>query len=1041
VSCLDKMNIGMADSEGDDDVSSSPESPETIHTGDGPPSSGGLDGLRLRPLPLLARRSFSGGDPLVRPQRQADQITTASEREDSDSDEFSYVDSTDDQSEESNSAALSRDELAEEVSEYLKHSMLEAVYGDSLSGSRTRRYEPKWPVDVEHAEPPLHQPASQGEANRKFRQLFRPLHGWHMLPETVNTAWGARARLQHITSTLVEHRQLRNKKPPPPEKRSGSLLLYRNLPDAAIEVNVWSLINAAHLAIQQEQLYVADRRITKAFSLASKLRYEPLIAKCWYWRGRVADGFGDRRTAADCFLEAMHCNGVYQEGELLSKAVVEYKEDLLQVLQERVDEKGEDKWSQLVGRAIRGIEPWFQPARDLPLHLSYSSSVTTAEEMSPKDVREKNNIHTGNSPGPQSPSEVQIDGFLNQVPGTGELAWYDKRSIRPRNIDWTMVTKMEAEAQKPGYVQKETIYETCQGFSLSFENSIRAEIFTEGFDNYPDLEDSVAWKVLKYSRIKALRRGRPERESLPQNVSKASTSGLTESNAESLAESPTENNDAVIEQPIGSAGAIHRGMPIRIDTSKTDVPVLPVQIHVALVRQVDRVDITAEEKIAAYEQVLRNDEHFDRQRKSRRRLELEEDTPEWRDDINDQRAKFDQFVAQEMAESGIELDHARTLVKQRNRDFLLEVWGPDGSRPPTPSPTRKAREKKRREWHEHRLQRFRAELTWLTYRRKYCTYMRLPVDRRELTAEPIRPSSAIAWLEHEHEKTAVSRGRPPQSSTVTTSGDQASSGTPAVGTNSLPESMGDTADTQGHIAIIPPLRLHQPPVQISNSRLDDDKRSDNDGVARGFNGSLPSDISSKARSDLNRRLGERGSREMIGSVSIDVMTDAMEQARLKKEEITMEQLAQIAEEAISMFVGRASSDGSRPASGDHDADSGDMSGAESFGTELGGSEEDGHSDWEDDDQEGDRQRTLDSTGRARSSHSTGTVSNTDKRVRAFHGNGPGPAPVRQARTSDSTDRGHAQRQASDLGGGGDLEDVDEGEDGDWEDEEEEDETW
>jgi hypothetical protein len=1020
----------MADSEGDDDVSSSPEPRETIHTGDGLPSSGGLDDLRLRPLPLLTRRSFSEGDPLVRPQQQADQSTTASEREDGDSDEFSYVDSTDNQSEESNSAALSRDELAEEVSGYLKHSMLEAVYGDSLSGSRTRRYEPKWPVDVEHAEPPLHQPASQGEANSKFRQLFRPLHGWHKLPETANTAWASRARLLHITSTLVEHRQLRNTKPPPPEKRSGNLLLYRNLPDAAIEVNVWSLINVAHLAIQQEQLYVADRRITKAFSLASKLRYEPLIAKCWYWRGRVADGFGDRRTAADCFLEAMHCNGVYQEGELLSKAVVEYKEDLLQVLKERVNEKGEDKWSQLVGRAVRGIEPWFQPARDLPPRLSYSSSVTTAEEMSPKDVRERNNIHTGNSSEPQSPSEVQIDGFLNQVPGTGELAWYDKRLIRPRNIDWTTVNKMEAEAQKPGYVQKETIYEMCQGFSLSFENSIRAEIFTEGFDNYPDLEHSVAWKVLKYSRIKALRRGRPERESLPQNVSKASTSGLTESNADSLVESPTENDDAIIEQPVGSAGAMHRGMPIRIDTSKTDFPVLPVQIHVALIGQADRLDITAEEKIAAYEQVLLNDEHFDRQRKSRRRLELEEDTPEWRDDINDQRVNFDQFVAQEMAEPGIELDHARMLVKQRNRDFLLEVWGPEGTRPPTPSPARKAREKKRKYWHEHLVQQFRAELTWLTYRRKYCTYMRLPADRREWTAEPIRPSSAIAWLEHEHEKTAASRGGPPQSSTVTTSGIQASSGTPAVGTNSPPESMGDTADTQGHIAIIPPFRLHQLPVQISDIRLDDDKRHDNDGVARGSNGSIPSDTSSKARSKLNRRLGERGSREMIGSVSIDAMTDAMEQARLKNEEISMEQLAQIAEEAITMFIGRSSSDGSRPASGDHDVDSGDMSGAESFGAELGCSEEDGHSDWEDDDQEGDRQRTLDRTGRSRSSHSTGTVSNTDKRVRAFNRNGPGPGPVCQAK-----------RQASDLGGGGDLEDVDEGEDGDWEDEAEEDETW
>lgn len=285
---------------------------------------------------------------------------------------------TDNYIRDSYSAAPPPSALTGKILQYLEDSMLEAVYGDSLSGCRTRRYEPKWPMDSAEIQTPLHQPISQGDAHSTFERLFRPLRCWYRLSEITNTAEEAHSKQKQIEAILAKHRQSRAAKRPS-EKCSGNILLYGNFPDAAIEANVWSLINLGHVAIQRKAWDVADRSISRASILASKLDYEPLCSKCWYWRGRIADGLGDRRSAADCFLEAMNCVGIYQEGELLSKVVVEYKDDLLKSLDERDANQGRDDWSRQVRRAILGTDGWFQPLRDLfPRPLSSSTSTIPA---------------------------------------------------------------------------------------------------------------------------------------------------------------------------------------------------------------------------------------------------------------------------------------------------------------------------------------------------------------------------------------------------------------------------------------------------------------------------------------------------------------------------------------------------------------------------------------------------------------------------------------------------------------------------------------
>lgn len=893
---LREMDSGRDESQGDIEAGIHLGPPVTLVNSSGMPTSENDIGLGLRGLPLPDRTSSSEFSP---PIQFSEEANSHSENDDR-SDASSTSERTDSLSKGLDDNELSKDELRDEVLQYLQRATIDEAYGDTLSGSRTRRYEPKWPMEFKVPEPPLLEPASQQEADAIFNKLLYPLRGWHRLPEDEHTTWESHNRRRQILSTFKLHREFRKAQPPPPDSLAGNFLLYRNLPDSALEVNVWSSINAAHIAIRRDDWDVADRRITRALIAASKLRYGPLIAKCWYWRGVIADGLGDRQTAADCFLSAMRCVGVYQEGELMSTVVVAYKLDLLDLLDEKDSNEGENTWTRQVRRAILGIDPWFRPAGEILCKPSLTSTIPSSPALSLRDC---------------------VEEGMNAV----EASW-------PREVEWAHVERLEKAAQSSSYARKEMIYRICVGFSPYFESAIRGEKFYNNFDNYPDIEETTAWKVLRYSKTKAGLRKLSEAKSAPESTSEVPLDRSVEGTGQPRQDGSTDNTGAFVGQQ--SEGA-KRGRSLTIDTAKANAADNPSKTLEDL-----RREITAEEKLAAYEHGLLH--LFDDENKSIRRQELEADE-EWINDIREQQATFDHSVEQELSKPDVSPREARLRVRQRNEDYRREIWGSDGVRSPTLSLTRRAREQE----HDHVQvacrQHFKAELTYMDYRRKYRAYVRLPADRREQITEPAQPVATLAWLDQAAGKFAsqtnsqisnFAEGRSPER-------------------EASPEHVESRSDSPPRRAtsLIPPLRFHQhtsPSISDSPSAICDPAASTN--------------TNNKTDKDLNPTPHGPISRAMECKIALDAMSKLMEQARTQDKVLSVERLVEHAERTISELTSLADLDGFLTACARRSLDNDDhhhrrqdyhrgVSNPSSVGNDSARKETDpaNNDDWEDDD--------------------------------------------------------------------------------------------
>lgn len=1059
----------IADNDGNDEKDTLPASAEgtQVRFSHERPMSADPDDFGLLPSPLKPFMPSSDSVPSDQPQQEAVDPTSPHEDESSDSSDFwAPPTGADDQSDDSGppiyspndennepedverdrgmgddpndseTLPLCRDEVMEEILEYLKQSMFEKVYGECLSGSRTQRYEPTWPMDFRSfKEPPLIQPRGQDEAHLIFRQLVEPFRAWYGPWEGPNPMEADHRRMQ-IAATLREYRQNRSVKAQP-TKCSGNFLLYRNLPDAAIEANVWSLCNAANIAIRRKAWDKAGQYVNRGIILANKLNFKALVAKCWYWRGRVAEGSEDRVSAVECFMEAMPCVDVYQEGDLLAKVVPKYKHDLIQLLNKQEAEQGETEWTLEVRRGLLGHNGWFQPLKHVPKPRSYSSS---SSEVSPTDDSPEDDSDgdgsgddspRGDNPGGDNPggdglgeddlweddpdgddpggdisqrdhpggddsgrrnsTDDDSDGYdsLQDIPQEGiqlkansqqnsllrdnaqrhiphndssppelspesqpssqeqqiaELLHHFQRNgdsglssdsfLQPRKLDWALVEKLEEAAKKDGHVPKDMIYEISKGLSSVLESVIRAEHFTENFDNYPNLETSIAWKVLQYVRWKAQLEKPSETKRIPQEVDLETANRLIKP-SEQPPHDGAGGSSSVGVQALSSkrSGGVSKGPSLAIDTGNSGILALTCQTPTDVVRQMRRVDITADEKIAAYEQAVLNRQD-DNEGKSARRLELENDR-EWLDAIKTQQANFDEHVRQEMATSKKGPLNARVSVTYKNKESLKEAWGPEGVEPPTPSPTRREREKNRNEKNEQAVKLFKAQLTCLTYRRKYNAYLMLPIERREHTTEPVRPSSTIEWLEEEKLRRKQKRDKlldsiPDRRVQVS------STQLPDIEEDSDPVEMDVESDPQDHPSLMsPPLNLHhQPPLQIPPPRSDPTRPQTNSKASTLSSlGTLPSNASSNTYASYHRRLDIRIAREIEILTGMDAMSEAMEQARLNDEDVSTEQLLQIAETAISEI-------GSAPGSGDSDGaerdspESGDDGDAEGFGAAL-----------------------------------------------------------------------------------------------------------
>lgn len=990
---------------------------------------------------------------------------------------------------------LSRDEIMAEISEYLNDALIRAVYGDSVSGSRTRRYEPIWPMDFNtFKEPPLIEPAGQEEADSVFHELWGNFRDWYKPTDGPQAAEKTQL-LQNQIVAFLSYQQQKRMANPQPETCSGNFLLYRNLPDAATEANVWSLINSAHMAIRRQDFALAERYIVRAFSPASKLRFKPLIGRCWFWKGKIAEGLGDRKSASEAFLEAMHCVGFYQEGEMLAKLVKDYKRDLLEILDEQDDSQGEDEWSLKVRRAILGIgggfqllqhlpprpsgssaaitfleymasndsylavkpsdreyswQPWLRsikcflespesvssipdfPGRSIPswarweeqlleesasrlaeclqsevpmenvdrtslspeLQSSSSEQVESArngsskdsstrdddlmtfspeiqpsprevvlcpQEVSPKDKPpEKCRSGTSSLDQPSSSKEY-VDNLVNKLM-RGESDWDSDIQAQPRDINWLLADELESKAQDSLFVHKETLYELCKGLSPSFEDSILAEGFQEDFDNYPEIEGSIAWRVLDYIRTKATLSRPSGSDSLSQISGMGTADDLTEADTARVPRNIKETNGAAPDNPLNEPSDVVEQRPtLMIETGRPNVPPIPYETRSDVIRQARRVDITADEKIVAYEQYLLTRQSHGPP-KSSQRLELE-NNPEWQSAIKQQVVDFEQLVQDEMERSKVSQLNARVRVKYKNKEILKSRWGPEGVRTPTPSPTRRAREQDREERDKETLEFFRAELTCLTYRRKFRSYRKLPLERQLRIAAPVEPTSTIAWLddyrkrsreliddynkkskivlaEHNERKRVMVKDRKDRRrlmlkeraakaksrldkilrDNAIVAETMATEQLHADGTDLAIDHDGTHVEEQRSTNLTPPLLAHPRPSQISHIKsLVLEPRDDSNGTSNATIGTVPSDASSNTYEALDKRISRRITRALGAQVAMDAMSDAMEQARLMDEAFSTEQLVDIAEIAISEA---ASASGSEDAFGSGSDDSG-----------------------------------------------------------------------------------------------------------------------
>jgi hypothetical protein len=766
-------------------------------------------------------------------------------------------------------------ELTETVLEYLKDSTIGAVYGEFLSSSRSRRYEPKWPMHPMELEPPLHDPASQAEADAIFEELYKPLRGWDKLAENKNLS-DVKINPHAIFDILSVHDQ-KKKARPPLEECSGNFLLYHNLPDAAKEVTVWSWINNVRVAIQQGQLELAGQRVEKAAALAGELDYKPLISKCSYWKGRVMAGLGDRRSAAECYLDACRCVGVYQEGELLSKAVAEYKLDMLDVLDEQEARNGEDEWSHQLRRALTGIDGWFRPLKELARQPSYLTSSSDPEAIWPEDnmwgVIESNEGSSDSQPS----SEEGYEDYLSQLNRYAEPGWFSDISLRPRKVDCALVAGIEEAAQNSGYVRQDTLYRICEGFSPAFEDMIRGEKFTDGFDNFPDMGHSTAWKVLNYTRVKAkLKRPRVSPEEDEEELSPL------EVGVQHLADNSTRSHSPAFDEfPNERPETMNRGPPLTINTvdaaDRRDLSQTVPNVS----RRILRVNVTVEEKIAAFQHNFLHEEYSEG--KSKLRLELEQNN-EWILDMQQQQSKFDQDVQDVMVRFNIDEVQAEDLVRSRNEEYFRDIWGPEGVRPPTPNSTRLAREEERMKMINESLNPFKLEYICMTYRLKHGVYRRLPREVQEEVAEPAKPAHIFAYLEQLDPLRAETEDDSPDES-------------PAIASKSDLADVEIGVDRQDYGSPIPPLRPHQGSSHTSTTRSVDD-RYDEHGKPIKSAVSNSSTANLHTYAEIKRLLDAPLSRQLKAKLGIDAMSKAMRKARLRDEEIRMEQLVEIGEMAI-----------------------------------------------------------------------------------------------------------------------------------------------
>jgi tetratricopeptide (TPR) repeat protein len=405
-------------------------------------------------------------------------------------------------------SARTRKRLKLEIEAYLPETYLDDVYGDLLSGNHRRLYEPSWPSSLppRNTSPPPHRPKSRREANTILQKTITPLLDWYSLPESKTHTPEAVQRQSKIAKALDKHERERGARECRQKIRgSGSDTLYRNLPDAGLEANILMLINRAHLALQSGLSERAERHIDRALGLVHKLDYLPLNAKCWYWKGLVADKRGGAKEAAEAFFNALECVGKYVEGDYLPKYIQVYEQEILDMLQIK-DEVGRVEIARKLERAAKGVEPLHLPSPK-PAQYEGTGLDLTPPRTPSVSVGETNG--TGervldggrdNLPSLEETVGPEFHGLNIHVPlpSPSDLAYVRRRSTTSTPVSPHPTSPLKPLPAPRSYLPQTTIASTYDALSSSSENTIDICTFREDIDKDPERDASIAQRALQY---------------------------------------------------------------------------------------------------------------------------------------------------------------------------------------------------------------------------------------------------------------------------------------------------------------------------------------------------------------------------------------------------------------------------------------------------------------------------------------------------------------------------------------------------------------
>lgn len=225
---------------------------------------------------------------------------------------------------------LSRAILLSEIERYVIDAFMHSYYGDFVSSERWKIFEPQYPPpNKETSIPQL--PNHSDLSSHHLGEILQAngVIGWYCNVPRVGPLSQAEAVKQKEIEEMLELYWRKKEIHLRTHEGSGQTLLYHNLPDAAMELYVSTLINRAHLQIQRGDLSRAGSLVAQALDFAILLDYEPLNARCHVWEAVIADKKGNFEEAAGALIKSQPCVNKYAEGEVFKRLSGIYKNELL----------------------------------------------------------------------------------------------------------------------------------------------------------------------------------------------------------------------------------------------------------------------------------------------------------------------------------------------------------------------------------------------------------------------------------------------------------------------------------------------------------------------------------------------------------------------------------------------------------------------------------------------------------------------------------------------------------------------------------------